>query len=132
MTPEKGKGTDNKAIGIKKLGLSAIPLRFVSLLLEDPIRIAEGGIKITVPNPSNYCLHKMVIANRRRSEDKKLKDLEQAICTYEISDLKYMKKQFNKFPKKWKEAVFQVLETNKEKLPLFYEKIEEIIFTLQK
>ena len=71
ITPEKGSGTE-EAIRFKRLGLSAIPLRFVSLLLEDPMYITENGIKIAVPNPSNYCLHKMVIANRRRVEDKKL------------------------------------------------------------
>lgn len=131
ITPEKGRGTE-EAIRFKKLGLSAIPLRFVSLLLEDPIYITENGIKIAVPNPSNYCLHKMVIANRRRVEDKKLKDLEQAVCTYGISDHQYLKKQFDKFPKKWKEAVFRVLEKNKEKLPLFDKEIEEVVITLQK
>lgn len=131
ITPEKGRGSD-KAIRFKKLGLSAIPLRFVNLLLEDPIQITENGIKVTVPNPSNYCLHKMVIANRRRVEDKKLKDLEQAICAYGISDQQYLKKQFNEFPKKWKEAVFPVLQKNREKLPIFDKEIEELVVTLQK
>jgi len=57
----------------------------------------------------------MVIANRRPAEDKKLKDLEQAICTYGISDQPYLKKQFDEFPKKWKEAVFQVLQKKQKK-----------------
>jgi len=130
ITPEKGRGTD-KAIRIKKLGLSAIPLRFVNLLLCDPIYITDNGTKIAVPNPSNYCLHKLVIAHRRRTPEKKLKDLQQAICTYSIADMPYLKKQFTDFPKKWKQAVLQILEKNKEELPLFHNEIEDMLITLQ-
>ena len=36
ITPEKGRGSDN-SIKIKKLGLNAIPLRFVNLLIKNPI-----------------------------------------------------------------------------------------------
>lgn len=91
ITPGKGRGAE-ESIRIKKLGLSAIPLRFVNLLLSDPICITEEGVKTAVPNPANYCLHKLVIANRRRTIDKRMKDLQQAICTYSIADKSYLKK----------------------------------------
>ena len=56
MAPQKGKGIQ-RAIKIKKLGITAIPLRFVSLLLDNPITLKEGKIKVKVPNPVNFCLH---------------------------------------------------------------------------
>jgi hypothetical protein len=60
ITPEKGRGVD-KAIKIKKLGITAIPLRFVSLLLDNPVTVIDNGIKIRIPNPANFCLHKLII-----------------------------------------------------------------------
>jgi len=53
ITPEKGKGVD-EAIAVKKLGLRAIPLRFVSLLLDNPMTIIDNGIAILVPNPAYF------------------------------------------------------------------------------
>ncbi len=44
ITPEKGGGVDG-SIKIKKLGINAIPLRFVNLLLDNPIKILERSKK---------------------------------------------------------------------------------------
>lgn len=131
ITPEKGAGTDN-AIKIKKLGLSAIPLRFVALLLKDPITIIEDGIKICVPNPTNFCLHKLIVASRRKKIDKSLKDLEQAICTSVILDLKELQNSFEFLPKGWRQAIIRTLEKAQEKLPLLSEEINRLHLTLQK
>jgi len=65
ITPEKGKGGAD-SIKFKKLGINAIPLRFVTLLLNDPIKITEGDVDVLVPNPVNFCLHKLIIASRRK------------------------------------------------------------------
>lgn len=64
LTAEKGVGTD-RAIRIKKLGIDAIPMRHVGFLLDKPVTITEGGIKIKVPAPVRFCLHKLVIAARK-------------------------------------------------------------------
>ncbi|MBU3958864.1 MAG: nucleotidyltransferase domain-containing protein [Candidatus Omnitrophica bacterium] len=130
ITPEKGRGADN-SIKIKKLGLNAIPLRFVVLLLDNPITITEGGIKILVPNPTNFCLHKLIIASRRRKIDKSLKDLQQAICTSVIVDAKDIQKLFISLPKKWKQAIINMLEKSKRELPMLSEEIDKLEFTLQ-
>lgn len=131
IAPEKGAGTDN-AIKIKKLGLSAIPLRFVASLLKNPITIIENGIEICVPNPINFCLHKLIIASRRKKIDKSLKDLEQAICTFVILDLRELKSSFKSLPKGWRQAIARTLETAQEKLPLLSEEISKLYLTLQK
>ncbi|MBL7131654.1 MAG: hypothetical protein ISS45_09695 [Candidatus Omnitrophica bacterium] len=131
ITTEKGRGTD-RAIKIKKLGVSAIPLRFVSLLLDDPITLVEDGIKILVPNPANFCLHKLIIASRRRKIDKSLKDLQQAFCTSVIVDNYKMRELFNSLPRKWRATIIRMLERAKKELPLLIEEIEKLEFTLQK
>lgn len=131
ITAEKGAGTDN-AIKIRKLGLSAIPLRFVAFLLEDPITIIDDGIRIRVPNPTNFCLHKLIIASRRKKIDKSLKDLEQAVCTSVILDLRELKSAFKSLPKGWRQAIARTLENAQEKLPLLSEEISKLHLTLQK
>lgn len=131
ITPEKGAGTDN-AIKIKKLGINAIPLRFVAFLLKDPITIIDDGIRICVPNPTNFCLHKLIISSRRKKIDKSLKDLEQAICTSVILDLGELQSSFEFLPKGWRQAIIRTLEKAQEKLPLLSEEIAKLHSTLQK
>ncbi len=130
ITPEKGRGVDS-SIKIKKLGINAIPLRFVAFLLDSPITIVENGIKIRVPNPANFCLHKLIIASRRRKIDKSLKDLQQAICTSVIVDRKDMQKLFRSLPKGWRKSISRILEKAKQEFPLLSEEVDNLSLTLQ-
>lgn len=130
LTAEKGAGTD-KAIKIKKLGIHAIPIRHVGFILDKPVTIIEGGIRIKVPAPVRFCLHKLVIASRRKKLDKRLKDLQQAIYTSAIVDKKEMQKTFQPLPKKWKQAILRALEKAEVELPLLREDIDKFRFTLQ-
>ena len=130
ITPEKGRGGDS-SIKVKKLGLNAIPLRFVNLLLRDPIAITENGIKVLVPDPANFCLHKLIIASLRRKFDKGIKDLEQAICASVIVDKAKAQELFKSLPKKWRQTIINMLERSKKELPLHSEEIDKLEFTLQ-
>lgn len=131
ITPEKGRGAD-RAIRIDKLGISAIPLRFVSLLLDDPLTVNDQGIDIRVPRPANFCLHKLLIASRRRKIEKSLKDLEQAICTAAIAGSDGLQTLFVSLPGKWRKAIIRVLEKARETLPLYDEDIAALRLTLQR
>jgi len=130
ITPEKGRGVDT-AIKIKKLGINAIPLRFVMLLLDNPITIVEAGISVLVPNPANFCLHKLIIASRRRKSDKRLKDLQQSVCSSMIVDKKKIHELFLSLPKKWRQVIIDMLENSKEELILYVDEINELERTLQ-
>lgn len=130
ITPEKGRGVDG-SIRIKNLGIHAIPLRFVALLLDNPISIVDNGIKIRVPNPTNFCLHKLIIASRRRKIDKGLKDLQQAVCTSLVVRPQEIQKLFKTLPKKWKQAILKMLERSRRELPLLTEEINALVLTLQ-
>jgi len=101
-------------------------------LPDNPIAIVEDGIKILVPNPANFCLHKLIIASRRPKIDKNLKDLQQAIWTSAVVNKKDLLELFNSMPKKWKTAIIRMLEKSKDELPLLIEEIEKLEFTLQK
>lgn len=130
ITPEKGRGVDS-SIKINKLGINAIPLRFVGFLLDRPITIIDNRIKIRVPNPANFCLHKLIIASRRRKIDKGLKDLQQAICTSSIVGREDMQKLFRTLPRGWRQPILRTLEKAEKELPLLREEVENLRFTLQ-
>ncbi len=130
IAPEKGKGGD-RFINVKSLGVKAIPLRFVNLLLDDPISITYNGIKILVPNPVNFCLHKLIIASRRRKIEKATKDFQQAIYTSMITDKKKLQELFKTLPKPWQKAIISVLDKNITIMPLETEHIENLKITLQ-
>lgn len=131
IIPEKGRGSD-KAIFVKQLGLKAIPLRYVSLLLDHPITIEEDGIKVLVPDPARYCLHKLIIVGRRRKKDKVLKDLQQAICTAAVVAEEDIQNLFKSLPKNWQRVIVRILENAKEDLPLLAEETGKLEITLQK
>ncbi len=130
ITSAKGKGLDD-SIKIKKLGITAIPLRFVGLLLDNPITIRQNNVDVLVPNPANFCLHKLIVASRRRKIEKSIKDLQQAICTSVIVEKQEIQKLFNSLPKKWRRAILRMLERAKDALPLLVEEIDKIELTLQ-
>ena len=130
ITPEIGRGVD-KAIKINKLGLNAIPLRFVGFLLDKPISVVEGQLEIRLPNPANFCLHKLIIASCRRKIAKSLKDIQQAICVSTIVNFDELKSLYVTLPRKWRQAIIKILEKSHEEFPLLKSEIDKLIFTLQ-
>lgn len=130
ITTEKGSGTD-EIIKIKKLGISAIPLRHVGFLLNNPITITDNGVKVLVPSPERFCLHKLIISARRKKIEKIIKDLQQAICTFTITNKKEIQKLFCSLPKKWQETILKMIAKAQTELPLLGEDINKLKSTLQ-
>lgn len=71
-------------------GASADPLRFFDFLVRDPVRtvvLHKSGIPVTVPDPSRYAVHKLIVASRRHSVGqsavKRDKDVRQAAILIE-------------------------------------------------
>lgn len=79
LVPQKGKETD-RAISIKALRISATPLRYLQMLVDEPIKIEKEGYAYSLPNPWVFAYHKILIAKRRRTKDKREKDMLQAIA----------------------------------------------------
>ncbi|MEK7850029.1 MAG: GSU2403 family nucleotidyltransferase fold protein [Candidatus Omnitrophota bacterium] len=130
ITPETGRGVD-KAIKINKLGLNAIPLRFAGFLLDKPVSVVDGQLEICLPNPANFCLHKLIIASRRKNISKSLKDIQQAVCTSTIINSDELKRLYGTLPRKWRQAIMKVLEKSHKEFPLLKSEIDKLLFTLQ-
>lgn len=82
LTPMIGK-TSSKPVLLKSFNAPALPVRFLEYLLEDvqPAAVVFGvGIKVNVPSPGRFALHKLVVSQRRpiASILKSQKDLFQA------------------------------------------------------
>lgn len=75
LIPRTG-GRDNIQL-IKKYNVNAQPLPFLDILFIDPITVCLPDSTIRIPRPEALFFHKMIIAQRRKKETKKYKDLEQ-------------------------------------------------------
>jgi len=77
LVAEKGRGS-GMSREIKGLGITAQPLRYLNYLESKVISIDIEGLKVKVPDPAVFALHKLIIMTRRRSEEKRDKDKKQA------------------------------------------------------
>ncbi|HSA59585.1 MAG TPA: GSU2403 family nucleotidyltransferase fold protein [bacterium] len=116
LIPQRGKPKAGcRAVGLKDVG--AEPLPFLDFLIERPIRVALlspwGGIPVTIPDPSRFAIHKLIVSVRRSvAEDaKRAKDLVQArqlivACAQERpADLKQALRDARDRGKRWRQSL---------------------------
>lgn len=112
LVPEKGKGSD-RPYPLPQLGMNAQPMRFLDYLLQNTIRIEAEGLKINVPHPAAFALHKLIISARRTKEEKLLKDRKEALAVLTAlarkGDAGEIRKMFEKMPAGWRKRVLNVL-----------------------
>jgi len=77
LVPERGKGS-SKPYDLPQLGINAQALRFLDFLTYKKIQVFVEGIKITLPHPAVFSLHKLIISARRQDKEKTKKDKEDA------------------------------------------------------
>ncbi len=109
LIPEVGRGRD-KPYPLPQLGLNAQPLRFLNFLAENTITIQYQSLKLRLPHPAAYALHKLIIFDRRKSRDKAEKDRAQAVALLKFlaADKKRMNKVkaiFDSMHHKWQKTV---------------------------
>jgi len=114
LVPEKGKGSD-KPRKLPLLGMNAVPLRFLSFLADNVIRVKVEDFYINVPHPVNFALHKLIIFSRRAKEDKALKDRNSAIEILKAlsnkGEKRVVKSIFNSMPQKWRKKILDNLDS---------------------
>ncbi len=75
------RGRNDGPVQIPSLGCAAIPLRYMEYLLEDPVEAVAlygAGVRIKVPDPARYAVHKLIVHQVRSNPIKAQKDLLQA------------------------------------------------------
>lgn len=113
LVPEKGRGID-KPVPLPKLGMNATPLRFLSFLYMNTIKVKVEDFYITLPHPINFALHKLIISQRRQLKEKSIKDRDtdikvlKALVNKGESDV--IKKIFDSTPLKWQKKIITGIE----------------------
>lgn len=112
LVPEKGRGSD-KPYPLPQLSMNAQPLRFLDYLLQNTIRIEAEGLKINVPHPAAFALHKLIISARRTKEEKLVKDRKEALgvltALIRKGESGEIRSMFDRMPAGWKKRVLAVL-----------------------
>lgn len=130
LIPERGRGRD-KAVEIKPLAVKAMPLRFVDMLLRHPVSVKEGAVDVSIPDPAAFCLHKLLVANRRKRTESRDKDLEQALHVAPIVKKTTLKRVYQELPKIWQRTIIQTLERTLQDTVLLRREAQELLDTLQ-
>lgn len=81
---------------IKSLQIKAQALRYLTFLSSYTTTISYEDLRIRLPEPAAFALHKLIISQRRRKEEKRERDLEGAVGL------------LKELPAKWAESVLTV------------------------
>jgi hypothetical protein len=89
LTPDKSHGKATKPVFLPHLGIAAQPLRGLDYLIDDAVDaavVARNGIRVNVPSPSRFALHKLWLAAMRPASEaaKAKKDLRQGAQIIEV------------------------------------------------
>ncbi|MBU0994876.1 MAG: nucleotidyltransferase domain-containing protein [Proteobacteria bacterium] len=110
LTPEMGRG-DKKVYEIKPFGINAVGLRYLNLLQNNIIEVSHSNdIKIYIPSPEAFALHKFMISQLRKNDVKAGKDINMAKAIGELCMNSGVRKEniiriFSSLPKKWQTKI---------------------------
>ncbi len=118
LVPERGKGTD-KPYPLPHFGVNAQALRFLDFLVKNTMVIESEDLRIRVPHPAAFGLHKLIISKRRKTEEKSLKEMREALdvlnALIEQGESNKIKATFDDMPISWRKKVLNVLEESDNK-----------------
>jgi len=117
LVPERGRGSD-KPYPIPQLGVNAVALRYLDFLAQSTIVINSDGLKIRLPHPAAYALHKFIIFKRRRKVDKHDRDIEGALRVFhqliKNNESGKIRRIFAKMHVKWQKTIIDNLKSIEE------------------
>ncbi|MGM0442441.1 MAG: GSU2403 family nucleotidyltransferase fold protein [Elusimicrobiota bacterium] len=123
LTPKLGKGR-KKPYEIKKLHVNVRGLRFLNFLQGYTLKIKDGDIEVTVPQPAAFVLHKFIISQRRKNPAKAKRDIDTAKNLGEFlfdidKQREKIKNIFLDIPKSWQQKILDGVKGNSAKIHRF-------------
>jgi hypothetical protein len=113
LVTEKGRPVD-KPYPLKQLKINAQALRFLEILQLKTVSVKVEDFELTLPHPSCFVLHKIIVYKRRPKRDKRTRDVEQIIRV-----LNFMQKQneldsllevYSRLHNKWQNKIISNLK----------------------
>ena len=106
-------GMEEVAREIKSFHIKAQALRYLTFLSAHTMIISYEGLRIRVPEPAAFALHKLIISQRRKKEAKAERDLEMAaglltILFKEKPQRERVLSILEDLPKKWAAKILSV------------------------
>lgn len=132
LSPEMGRGI-SKPVFIEKLQITPQMLRYLNVLLLESLVISIGrGVKVRIPAPSAFFIHKLLICRKRKDIGKMEKDLKQAIYVGEYilnneEEKKRLTELLLKIPKSWVKNVKKILTESLEILPEYDTVVKNLV-----
>lgn len=77
---------DIAALQVKEWNINAIPLPFISIMIDFSETAELDGFTLRFPIPEAYFLHKLIISQKRPKETKRIKDLDQCAVLIDVLD----------------------------------------------
>lgn len=118
LVPETGRGTE-KPYKLPQMGLNAQALRFMDFLSGNTITVEAERMKLTLPHPANFGLHKLLVVGKRPSKEKTAKDIQDAArilkALVEKGETKLIKNVFNSMPQRWRNKIKKSIKELPEK-----------------
>jgi len=115
LAPEIGRGS-SKPYPLPELGMNAQRLRFLGLLERDTIIVDFRGMKVTLPHPVNFGLHKIIVSSRRTNADKRARDVQAGLEVLRLcvdnSGVPRIIELFGDISQKQRKAVIQSLDSS--------------------
>jgi hypothetical protein len=89
LTPDRSRGKSSKPVLLRHLGIAAHPLYGLDFLIDEAVDaavIGSSGIRVNVPSPGRFALHKLWVASVRSPSEavKSRKDLRQGAQILEV------------------------------------------------
>lgn len=83
---QRSGARDIAALQVKEWNINAIPLPFISIMIDFSETAELDGFTLRFPIPEAYFLHKLIISQKRPKEPKRLKDLGQCAVLIDVLD----------------------------------------------
>jgi hypothetical protein len=108
-----------KTCYLPQIGLSAQAIRFVEFFSQDIIIPKVSSVKVPLPHPANFALHKLLVMGKRYKAEKHIKDKDAPIrILITLIDSKQsntIRNAFQAMPKRWQRIVKKQLTNMTEK-----------------
>lgn len=132
----KGDGKREGDPYIKDLDIAPQALPYLNILLDNPRTETIKGLgKITVPSMGAFLVHKLIIADERKNEAKKIKDYRQAFAVarrvlHDPEELERMKNVIHRLHKKRQKKMLKSSKESTKYVPGMYEAFHVVLEAL--